>query len=175
MAETWVWSLGWKDPLEEGMTTHSGILAWRIPWTEEPGGLQSMGSQRVGRDWEVRGIQEWGLHYQWELWVKKVTLPQHFLLSQDDMKHAWLWTWGVFSWLQIKLELIRPRDPDTYSVVQYLVQPGLGQQWPFKEEDESPWACPTPLSKGSKNVSSSFFFCSHTLASKTLHSIFLFQ
>ena len=41
---------GWKDSLEEGTATHSNILAWRIPWTEEPGGLQSMGSQRVGRD-----------------------------------------------------------------------------------------------------------------------------
>ena len=40
-------SLGWEDPLEEGMATHSSILAWRIPWTEEPGGLRSMGSQRV--------------------------------------------------------------------------------------------------------------------------------
>ena len=45
--ETWVPSLGWEDPLEEGMATHSGILAWRIPWTEEAGELQSMGSQRV--------------------------------------------------------------------------------------------------------------------------------
>ena len=43
-----VWSLGWEEPLEEGMTTHSSILAWRIPWTEERGGLQSIGSQRVG-------------------------------------------------------------------------------------------------------------------------------
>ena len=42
-----VQSLGWEDPLEEGMATHSSTLAWRIPWTEEPGGLQSMGSQRV--------------------------------------------------------------------------------------------------------------------------------
>ena len=42
-----VQSLGWEDPLEEGMSTHSSILAWKIPWTEEPGGLQSMGSQRV--------------------------------------------------------------------------------------------------------------------------------
>ena len=45
--ETWVQSLDWEDPLEEGMATHSSILAWRIPWTEEPGGLQSMGLQRV--------------------------------------------------------------------------------------------------------------------------------
>ena len=42
--------LGWEDPLEEGMSTDSSILAWRIPWTEQPGGLQSMGSQRVGHD-----------------------------------------------------------------------------------------------------------------------------
>ena len=46
MQETWVQSLGWKDPLEKGMATHSSILAWRIPWTEEPGGLQSMELQR---------------------------------------------------------------------------------------------------------------------------------
>ena len=45
--ETWVQSQGGEDPLEEGMATHSSILAWRIPWTEEPGRLQSMGSQRV--------------------------------------------------------------------------------------------------------------------------------
>ena len=50
MRETWVRSLGWEDPLEEEMASHSSILAWRIPWTEEPGGLQSMGSQRVGQD-----------------------------------------------------------------------------------------------------------------------------
>ena len=43
--ETWIQSLGWEDPLEEDMATHSSILAWRIPWTEEPGGLQPMGSQ----------------------------------------------------------------------------------------------------------------------------------
>ena len=50
MWETRVRSLGWEDPLEEGMATHSSILAWRIPWTEEPGGLQSMVSQRVEHD-----------------------------------------------------------------------------------------------------------------------------
>ena len=50
MRETWVLSLGQEDPLEKGMAIHSSILAWRIPWTEEPSGLQSMGSQRVGHD-----------------------------------------------------------------------------------------------------------------------------
>ena len=50
MQETQVRSLGWEDPLEKEKATHSSILAWRIPWTEEPGGLQSTGSQRVGHD-----------------------------------------------------------------------------------------------------------------------------
>ena len=50
MWETWVQSLSQVDPLEKEMATHSSILAWRIPWTEEPGGLQSMGLQRVGHD-----------------------------------------------------------------------------------------------------------------------------
>ena len=50
MQETWVRSLGQEDPLEKEMATHSSTLAWKIPWTEEPGRLQSMGSQRVGRD-----------------------------------------------------------------------------------------------------------------------------
>ena len=47
MQETWVRSLGWEDPLEKGTATHPSILAWRIPWTEEPGGLQSMGPQEL--------------------------------------------------------------------------------------------------------------------------------
>ena len=50
MQETWVQSLGQEDPLEKGMAIHSNILSWRIPWTEEPGGLQSRGSQRVGHN-----------------------------------------------------------------------------------------------------------------------------
>ena len=48
--ETWVRSLGWEDPLEKEMATHSSILTWRIPWTEKSGGLQPIGLQRVGHD-----------------------------------------------------------------------------------------------------------------------------
>ena len=51
MQKTRVWSLGQEDPLEEGMATHSSIFAWRIPWTEEAGGLQPVGLQRVGNNW----------------------------------------------------------------------------------------------------------------------------
>ena len=50
MQETWVQSQGWKDPLEKEMATHTSTLAWKIPWMEEPGRLQSMGLQRVGHD-----------------------------------------------------------------------------------------------------------------------------
>ena len=60
MQETQVWSLGGEDPLEKEMATHSNILAWEIPWTEEPGGLQSLGSQKVGHDW-VTNTHTWEL------------------------------------------------------------------------------------------------------------------
>ena len=55
--EMQVWSLGREDPLEKGMTTHSNILAWKIPWTEDPGKLQSMGSQRGGHNWATEHQQ----------------------------------------------------------------------------------------------------------------------
>ena len=54
IGETWVQSLGWEDLLEEGMASHSSILAWRISRTEKPGGLQSMGLQRVGHNWMTK-------------------------------------------------------------------------------------------------------------------------
>ena len=66
MQETPVRSLGREDPLEKGMTTHSSILAWRIPWTEEPGGLQYMGSQRVRHDWAT-SVQH-SPNILWNVW-----------------------------------------------------------------------------------------------------------
>ena len=60
--ETWVWSLGWEDPLEKEIATHSSILAWKIPWTEEPGGLQSMSSQQSGTTEQLTLIQSPGWH-----------------------------------------------------------------------------------------------------------------
>ena len=56
MQEMQVWSLGQEDPLDKGMATHSSILSWRIPWSKEPGGLQSMGPQRVEHDWVTKHI-----------------------------------------------------------------------------------------------------------------------
>ena len=80
--ETWVWSLGQDDPLEKGMATHPSILAWRIPWTEEPGGLHPFGSQRVRPSWmtntfiftlylnryEVISNDAFELHFTDDLW-----------------------------------------------------------------------------------------------------------
>ena len=63
MWETWVQSLGAEDPLEKEIATHSSTLAWKIPWMEEPGGLQSTGSQRVGPDWAT------SLHYEYKIEV----------------------------------------------------------------------------------------------------------
>ena len=59
MQEIWIRSLGWEDPQEKGMATHSNILARRIPWTEEPGKLQSMGLQRVRHDWATNIFISW--------------------------------------------------------------------------------------------------------------------
>ena len=59
MWETWVRSLDWEDPVQKEMATHSSILAWKIPWAEEPGGLQSMGPQRVRHDWATSQFREW--------------------------------------------------------------------------------------------------------------------
>ena len=59
--EMQVWSLSWEDGLEEEMTTHSNILDWKIPWTEEPGRLQFMGLQRIGHDWAH-------MHASWKIY-----------------------------------------------------------------------------------------------------------
>ena len=77
MHETWIQSLGQKDPLEKGMATHSIIRAWRIPWTKEPGGLQSMWSQRVGQDWETKHTSSISLkktHFFSFLWLSNIPL-----------------------------------------------------------------------------------------------------
>ena len=64
--ETRVQSLGWEDPLEKGMVIHSSILVWRIPWTQEPGGLQSLGSQRVRCDWMTTTFPFSKTWYNWK-------------------------------------------------------------------------------------------------------------
>ena len=77
MWETWVQSLGWRDPLEEGMAAHSSVLAWRIPWTEEPGGLQSIGHKELDTT-EVSYLPHRGnsdvndCRFLWKLWRSEI-------------------------------------------------------------------------------------------------------
>ena len=92
MWDIWVWSLGWEDPLEKGTATHSSLLTWRIPWTEEPGRLQSVGSQRL-KSWLIGKDSDAGRDWRQE---EKGT-------TEDEMAgwHHWLdgheseWTLGV--------------------------------------------------------------------------------
>ena len=74
MWETWVQFLGWEDPLEEGMATHSSILAWEIPWTDEPGGLHAMEWQRVRQDWVIKHSLEMSFHLEMELMTEWVDM-----------------------------------------------------------------------------------------------------
>ena len=84
--ETWVQSLGWEDPLEKQMATHSSTLAWRIPWMEEPGGLQSMGSQRVGHHWATS--------LSLELWLDFNKHTEHDLKNECGCKESISVWWG---------------------------------------------------------------------------------
>ena len=88
-----VQSLGGEDPLEQGMTTHSSILAWRIPWTEEPGGLQSMGLHRVRHNWactqciyNVTEIVKWYL----------IVVLNYFSLMTNGVRHILMYLFGIF-------------------------------------------------------------------------------
>ena len=114
MQETWVRSLGWEDSLEKEMVTHSSILAWRIPWTKEPGGLQSTGSQRVGNDCvtllhfmvtakrpRVDFLSSTGLHEELELWYKQWPLAPICLLG--ECRRIWVslsWFSNLPYWLK---------------------------------------------------------------------------
>ena len=85
--ETWVLSLGQEDPLEKGMATHSSILAWWIPWTEEPGVLQSMGLQRVGHYWATIHAYKSSVNIHWLMdWVVPYILG---LYKQHKSIKAW--------------------------------------------------------------------------------------
>ena len=89
MQETQVQSLGQEAPLEKGMATHSSTLAWRIPWTEEPGRLQSMGLQRVGHDWAT-SLSYIYTPYWFFLW-RALTQSCSQSTSDDWVQNSWTW------------------------------------------------------------------------------------
>ena len=101
MQETWVRSLGQEDPLEKERATHSSTLAWKIPWTEKPGRLQSMGSQRVGHDWAIACLLVLGLRgcvgfslvaasedYSWVV-VCRLLISVSYLVLEQGLSGAW--------------------------------------------------------------------------------------
>ena len=138
----WIWSLGWEDPLEKGMATHSSILAWEICQAEEPGGLQSTGSQRVGHGWATSPCLEWndmngvvrikgwlnwiqermtGEHILWESNGKGMLLISGCLGSftiwvscciQEWPSHIWEAIFHVLPCIKLKL----PRSPHFYKM-----------------------------------------------------------
>ena len=92
MQETWVWSLGWEDPLEKGMATHSSILAWSIPWTEEPGKLQYMASQRA-RYWAINTFTF-------------TTKLSYFSSGEHILRFfTYLWKWETFAYVVLEYKL----------------------------------------------------------------------
>ena len=100
MWETQVWSLGWKDPLEKGKASHSRVLAWRIPQTEEPGGLSSMGSQRIRHKWATNT-------FTWLPWVAQVVKnlpamqgihPCSILGQEDPLERGMATHCSILAW-----------------------------------------------------------------------------
>ena len=90
MRETRVWPLGWEDPLEKEMTTHSSTLAWIIPWMEEHGRLQSMGSQRVGHDWATS--LSLSINRKW-CYRKKYFKQKHFYFNWIQTPRGLMYLW----------------------------------------------------------------------------------
>ena len=92
MWETWVRSLGWEDPLEKEMAAHSSTPAWRIPWTKEPGSLQSMGSQRIWHDWEA-SLHFTSFHFTSSLSQTKVKATHWYscLENPHEGLHGVIW------------------------------------------------------------------------------------
>ena len=141
MQETWVWSLGWEDPLEKGMATHSSILAWRIPWTEEPGRIQFIGYQRVGHDWVTFSsshVWMWELDYK-ENWAPKnwcfwtVVLEKTLESPLDCKGFQPVHPKGNQSWVLIgrtdveaETPILRPPDAKSWLIWK---DPDAGKDW----------------------------------------------
>ena len=141
MQETWVWSLGWEDPLEKGMATHSSILAWRIPWTEEPGRIQFIGYQRVGHEWVTFSsshVWMWELDYK-ENWAPKnwcfwtVVLEKTLESPLDCKGFQPVHPKGNQSWVLIgrtdveaETPILRPPDAKSWLIWK---DPDAGKDW----------------------------------------------
>ena len=145
MQETWIWSLGWEDPLEKGMTTHSSILAWEIPWKEQPGWLQSIGLQRVGHYWATKHTHththtfigkekkklNWGLTSCFSIKPETTHSRQTLIIS----KCGTIWAsvcvhecnscqWFLHHWRNVKVFILAEKQPGVRSVSTWLLISG---------------------------------------------------
>ena len=140
MLESLAQSLGQEDPLEEEMATHASILAWRIPWTEEPGGLQSRGLQRVGHNWTTK-------HKHTDLHVFKMKRP----IGKAKNR----------SFISVSLVFFSPtRTPSLDSSIPvelFFTLPSLAQHGITLDKFQSPWDPPLPIVKLHLSVSPLFF------------------
>ena len=108
MRATWVWSLGREDPLEKEMAIHSSSLAWKIPWTEEHGRLQSTGSQRVGHDWVTSpSLSCYGHSF------KSCTLPPSFLFHAFFLSPVWAHNVAFKIFWRDNQKIAGPREDNT--------------------------------------------------------------
>ena len=107
MWKTWVWSLDQEDPLEKEMATHSSTLAWKIPWTEESGRLQSMGSQRTGHDWEP-----------------SLSLYKYLHIS-DSLGHENSLAWFPFLWMPMPFTVYLELCPGSKLTCHWYSEPTL--------------------------------------------------
>ena len=113
----WVWALGCEDPLEEGMVTHSSILAWKIPWTEEPGGLQFIESQRVGQDWSDLACMQKVKNFYFVLGCS--SLCNIVVLITIDVEHLFMGLLAICvsslkKWNDFYFKSISCKDDDSY-------------------------------------------------------------
>ena len=145
MQETWVWSLGGENPLEKGMATHSNILAWRIPWTKEPGGLQATGLQRIGHDWANK---------------------QSTSSNKLDCKEGWALRNWCFKIVVLEKPLESPFVLQAYSV-QFSCLVMSNSLWPHESQHSRP-PCPSPTPRVYPNSCPSSQWCHSAISSSVV-------
>ena len=152
MQETWVWSLDGKDPLEKGIAIHSSILAWRIPWTEEPGGLQSMGMQRVGHNWatDTFTFTDEDKHFP-SLSLLKTVLPWTSLKIHTLLHRIPNTIFKLAVYFSLHVWGPKNKLPDTFTVMAWVTKtkmsqggcPGKSEAW-FSLHRSQLWPGSTP-------------------------------
>ena len=161
--KTWVWSLGQEDPLEKGMTTHYGILAWEIPWTEEYWGLQSMGLQRVGLDWVADTFTfsaPFTTDALWDLWKWKLYYVSPQYSSTQHNSH-------LEESLSISALGIQFSSVQLLSLVQ-----SLSRVWLFASMQHARPSCPSRTSGVHPNPCPLSWWCHPTISSSVILSSF---